>query len=59
MNTVDVRETVTALNGDGVITLDEKVQCAQPWIDTYLAQQDLDGDRRISLAELLAFNGVV
>jgi Ca2+-binding EF-hand superfamily protein len=44
------------LNGDGVITEEEKTQCAQAWLGSYLSQQDVDGDARISLHELLKYN---
>jgi Ca2+-binding EF-hand superfamily protein len=45
------------VNADGIISEEEIVACAKPWLDS-LNLQDLDGDTRISLAELLAYNGV-
>lgn len=44
------------LDGDGVISEQEKTQCAQTWLGTYLAEQDVDGDAKISLPELLKYN---
>lgn len=43
-------------DGDGIITEAEMIASAAPWINTYLAQQDLDQDEKITLAELIAFN---
>lgn len=45
------------LNGDGQISEAEKITCAKPWLDEYLAQQDLNQDQKVSLQELLVFNG--
>ena len=44
------------IDGDGVITEAEKTACAQAWLGTYLTQQDLDSDAKISLHELLKYN---
>lgn len=44
------------LDGNGTIDDSEKLACAKAWIETYLPLQDLDGDSRVSLSELLAFN---
>lgn len=43
------------VNADGIISEDERLQCAQPWLEG-LAGQDLDDDSRLTLDELLQFN---
>ena len=43
------------LDGDGFITEEEKTACAQAWIAA-LAQQDVDGDQKLTLDELLTYN---
>ena len=53
----EIREACAVdVNGDGVISDAEKIACGQAWIDSYLPMQDLDGDKKISLVELIAFN---
>jgi len=44
------------INNDGVITEDEKLQCARVWINEKLPIQDMNGDQKISLDELIAYN---
>ena len=46
---------VVDINQDGVVSEDEKLQCARVWLQEKLPLQDLDGDQKISLAELLLF----
>ena len=43
------------IDGDGVVSEDERLQCARVWLNDKLPQQDADGDRRISLQELMAY----
>lgn len=43
------------VNGDGVISEEERTQCAQAWLGA-LAEQDLDDDSRLTLHELLQYN---
>lgn len=45
------------INGDGVTSEEERITCAKPWLDRFLAQQDTNTDGKISLQELIAFNG--
>lgn len=44
------------VNNDGIVSAEEIAACAAPWLDVFLAEQDLDGDRRVTLAELVEFN---
>ena len=44
------------LDGNGVITESEKLQCAGPWLASLTSEQDLDNDTRLSLHELLQYN---
>lgn len=44
------------IDGDGVITEEEKMQCARVWLSEYLSLSDVNGDQKISLAEMLAMN---
>ena len=43
------------INQDGIVSEDEKLQCAHVWLQETFPLQDLDGDQKISLAELLVF----
>lgn len=43
------------INQDGIVSEDEKIQCARVWLQDRFPLQDLDGDQKISLAELLAY----
>ena len=43
-------------NNDGVIDESEKLKAALPWMTDFFNQQDLDGDMRLTLEELLTFN---
>lgn len=43
------------INGDGVVSEDERLQCARGWLAIF-AEQDLDVNQLISLDELLAYN---
>lgn len=53
----EIREACAVdLNGDGVVTEEEKDMCAQAWLGMYLPKQDINKDQRISLHELLQFN---
>ena len=57
---ISIEEIKTAcavdINNDSVISEDERVTCAKPWIEVYLQQQDLDNNQQITLHELLQFN---
>lgn len=57
---VTISEIETAcsvdLDGNGIITESEKLQCAGPWISSLTSEQDLDKDSRLTLHELLQFN---
>lgn len=44
------------INGDGVISQEEKFQCARVWINDIFPLQDMNGDIKISLDELMSFN---
>lgn len=44
------------IDGNGVITEDEKLQCARVWINEKMPLQDLDGDAKLSFAEMVSFN---
>lgn len=44
------------INGDGTITDDEKLQTARVWIVEKLPIQDLNGDQKLTLDELVAYN---
>ena len=43
------------INQDGVISEDEKLQCARVWIQDKFPLQDLDNDQRVSLSEMLQY----
>ena len=43
------------IDGDSVITEDEMYRCAKDWIENVFPLQDLDGDKLVSLEELLAY----
>jgi hypothetical protein len=55
--TVDEIKEACAVDIDqnGVITEAEKLQCARVWLQDKLPLQDLNGDQKISLDELLAY----
>jgi len=44
------------INGDGVISEDEKTKCAAAWLGSVFFKEDANQDQRLTLAELLAFN---
>lgn len=44
------------LNADGVVTPDEKVASGQQWMNTYFSAEDLNGDQKLTLTELLQYN---
>ncbi len=44
------------LNGDGVISPDELVVAGQEWMTSNFQAQDLNGDQKLSLSELLQYN---
>ena len=44
------------INMDGVISEEERAQCARVWTDFVFANQDMNGDNKISLEELLKYN---
>lgn len=44
------------INGDGIISNEEILKGAGVWLNSYLSQQDLDMDAKVSLQELLKFN---
>jgi Ca2+-binding EF-hand superfamily protein len=46
------------INADGVISEDEILLSASPWIDNMLINQDLDHDSKLSLEELLKYNDI-
>lgn len=53
----EIREACAVdLDGDGTVSESEKDACSAPWINGYLTSEDTDGDRRITLAELLQYN---
>lgn len=56
--TVDEIQAACAVDfdGDGVISDAEKIKAGQQWIDINFPLQDSNGDTRITLEELLAFN---
>jgi len=58
--TIDELKNACAIDidGDGVITEYEKYQCARVWITEKLPLQDLNGDQKLTLEELLAYNGI-
>ncbi len=47
---------VVDYNGDGVVDAEERVRAGLPWMTDFFNQQDLDGDIRLTLHELLKFN---
>jgi hypothetical protein len=59
---ITINEIKTAcevdINGDGVITEEERVTSASPWINLLLSNQDLDLDQKLSLTELLTYNDI-
>jgi Ca2+-binding EF-hand superfamily protein len=55
----EIREACAVdIDGDGTLTEDEKDRCASVWINAIFPIQDLDGDTKLSLAELQAYAGV-
>jgi hypothetical protein len=59
---ITINEIKTAcevdINADGIITEEERVTSASPWISLLLSNQDLDLDQKLSLTELLIYNDV-
>lgn len=43
------------INGDGVVSVDEANIGSQPWLDAFV-KEDKNGDDKLSLDELLAYN---
>ena len=53
----EIREACAVdIDGDGTITDAEKNASAAPWLGALATSQDMDGDQKLSLAELLQFN---
>ncbi len=46
------------INGDNIISEDEKFTSATPWINSMLSDQDLNHDSKLSLDELLKYNDI-
>ena len=44
------------INGDGIISEDEKTKCATAWLGSIFFKEDANQDQRLALEELLAFN---
>lgn len=53
----EIREaTGVDIDGDGIITEAEKNASAEPWLSALATSQDLNGDQKLSLHELLMYN---
>ena len=55
---VSFPDPVTGVS-NGIITEADKEQAGQEWLSVYFGQQDTNHDGKISLQELLAWNGIV
>jgi Ca2+-binding EF-hand superfamily protein len=44
------------INQDGAISEEEMITCARIWLTTYLTNQDINNDMKLTLHEILQYN---